>query len=769
MSLLLLKEIGKIYASEAAIAVGIRGVNLSFDKGEFVAVTGKSGSGKSTLLNVISGMDTYEEGEMFIEGEPTSHYQQEDWEEYRHKYISFVFQDYNIIDSFTVLENVELALMYIEDAKERRKKAVELLTRVGMEKFLRQRGSKLSGGQKQRTVIARALAKDSPIILADEPTGNLDSATAKEIIKLLYEVSRDKLLIIVTHSFDQVEEYATRQIRIYDGGVEFDHEENADKEKGEQNPDKCGYNTVNDEKSADEPIVKKKKNKFLTRIRNGIALGSAIFKSRPRLSIFMSIIMIIGSIGIFSATSIFSGAWSIFGYMNMFTYYEGRVVVVKQTGGVFSGDELSAWTDGSGDITAESVLRCDYLLDKPMMVMTYEDSEFTYYVNSYFYATYKDDYGKNVIGRYPTADNEALLYLPVYLKPYFGTKPGKKIYLTIGEYPIEVVGLKYYYDNNIEPKILFTKEGFEVNTAIVYSQISEVDLDLNFSVGGEEKTVTVNNLIPYFSEEKKIYLKTLKSIDLGAPGEVNATAPSRFSVIHQSIDSTAVYTFSTDVSAGFLDAATEITEYDREFDYYESDFVYVSTALLKELMEEAIDQTYSQASLFFKNDKEAKEAAGILSKNGFLAVTSDVTTEIAIDTLEVLLEYYLAANIAIIWFLQIIFLSGFIALVTNRSMDAFRGDMAIMRSMGITTGDIRVATYARVFMTVIPALFAFAIFAVIIYAIPFTNGIFTYMYFWQYAIIVLGLIALSIMVTRWQLKRLFRQSVKKTIQSGGNV
>ena len=134
--LLELRNIGKIYVSEGNVAVGIRGVNLSFDRGEFVAVTGKSGSGKSTLLNVLSGMDTYEEGELLICGEPTSHYLQSDWEEYRKQYISFIFQEYNIIESFTVLQNVELALMNISDRRARRARALELLRRVGLEKFI---------------------------------------------------------------------------------------------------------------------------------------------------------------------------------------------------------------------------------------------------------------------------------------------------------------------------------------------------------------------------------------------------------------------------------------------------------------------------------------------------------------------------------------------------------------------------------------------------------------------------------------------------------
>ena len=223
MKLLRLKDIGKIYVSDENVSVGIRGVNLSFDSGEIVAITGESGSGKSTLLNVISGMDSYEEGELYINNEPTSHYIESDWEEYRKNYVSFIFQNYNIIESFTVLENVELSLMHIENKAERRKRALELIDRVGLSTHIKHKGSKLSGGQKQRTVIARSIAKDSPIILADEPTGNLDSETSKEIIKLLYEISKDKLVVVVTHNFDEVEEFATRHIRIYDGNIESDH------------------------------------------------------------------------------------------------------------------------------------------------------------------------------------------------------------------------------------------------------------------------------------------------------------------------------------------------------------------------------------------------------------------------------------------------------------------------------------------------------------------------------------------------------------------
>ena len=164
--LLRLKNIGKIYDSNGILTIGIRGVNLCLDYNEFVTIEGESGSGKSTLLNVIGANDTYEEGELYINGEETSHYSEADWEKYREQNIATIFQDFNIIENLTVLENVELALLRIEDKKARRKRAKELIDRVGLTGQINRRGSKLSGGEKQRTVIARALAKDAPVILA---------------------------------------------------------------------------------------------------------------------------------------------------------------------------------------------------------------------------------------------------------------------------------------------------------------------------------------------------------------------------------------------------------------------------------------------------------------------------------------------------------------------------------------------------------------------------------------------------------------------------
>lgn len=220
MALIKLENISKYYKSGDGVSVGMQKVSLDFHLNEFVAITGESGSGKSTLLNVISGLDTYEDGELYIHNEETSHFLVKDWENYRSKYIGFIFQSYNIIDSFTVYENVVLALeVQNYPRKLRKKRALELIEKVGLTSHKNHKASKLSGGQKQRTVIARALAKDTPIIVADEPTGNLDSESSKQIIHLLQELSKDKLIIMVTHDYEQIKSIATRHIKMHDGEV----------------------------------------------------------------------------------------------------------------------------------------------------------------------------------------------------------------------------------------------------------------------------------------------------------------------------------------------------------------------------------------------------------------------------------------------------------------------------------------------------------------------------------------------------------------------
>ena len=197
--------------------------------GEFVAITGESGSGKSTLLRIISGMDTFDDGELYVDGQPTFQYDEDDWEEYRRTKIGFVFQDYSLIGHYTAKENIVSALLIMGvPEKEAGDKAIHYLERVGLSAQRDQRASKLSSGQKQRLSIARALAKDTDIIVADEPTGNLDSETGAQIVKLLRDLSQDHLVIMVTHNYEQVEKYVTRKVRLHDGSLILDVSENMD-------------------------------------------------------------------------------------------------------------------------------------------------------------------------------------------------------------------------------------------------------------------------------------------------------------------------------------------------------------------------------------------------------------------------------------------------------------------------------------------------------------------------------------------------------------
>ncbi|MBR0374720.1 MAG: ABC transporter ATP-binding protein [Mogibacterium sp.] len=215
-----LKNVSKFYYSKGIIASGISRINLDLDAGEFVVITGESGSGKSTLLNVISGLDTYEEGEMYIEGKETSHYTASDFEEYRQKYISCIFQSFNLISSYTVYQNVALAMQIDGCSQEEiRQRVPDLIEKVGLSEYRNRKVSKLSGGQKQRVAIARALAKDTKILVADEPTGNLDSESAEGIVKLLADIAADKLVIVVTHNYEQFKSNATRVIKMYDGKI----------------------------------------------------------------------------------------------------------------------------------------------------------------------------------------------------------------------------------------------------------------------------------------------------------------------------------------------------------------------------------------------------------------------------------------------------------------------------------------------------------------------------------------------------------------------
>lgn len=223
--MLRLKNVSKFYYSNGVIASGFSKVNLELAMGEFVVITGESGSGKSTLLSVLSGLDTYEEGEMYINGEETSHYNETDFEEYRRKYVGNIFQNFNLVNSYTVYQNVELSLMLNgQEKKDTKEKILDIIQKVGLEKFANTKCSKLSGGQKQRVAIARAIVNKPSVILADEPTGNLDTKVTKEIMKIIQQLNNEgTTILLVTHEAD-VAQYSKRIIHMRDGEIIDDNQ-----------------------------------------------------------------------------------------------------------------------------------------------------------------------------------------------------------------------------------------------------------------------------------------------------------------------------------------------------------------------------------------------------------------------------------------------------------------------------------------------------------------------------------------------------------------
>ena len=236
--MLKLDKITKIYQTKQMKVEALKGISLAFRKNEFVSILGPSGCGKTTTLNIIGGLDHYTNGDLVIDGRSTKEFKDHDWDVYRNHKIGFVFQAYNLIPHENILENVELALTISGVSKEERVKlAKDALDKVGLKDMYSKKPSELSGGQCQRVAIARALVNKPDILLADEPTGALDSKTSVQIMDLIKEISKEKLVIMVTHNPDLAEKYSTRIINLLDGKVVGDTNpysfEEEEKERGQ--------------------------------------------------------------------------------------------------------------------------------------------------------------------------------------------------------------------------------------------------------------------------------------------------------------------------------------------------------------------------------------------------------------------------------------------------------------------------------------------------------------------------------------------------------
>ena len=281
--LLRLSQVSKYYTGNQAVVVGLNGVSLEFSRGEFVAITGESGSGKSTLSHVIGGILPYESGELYFNGKETSHFDSLDWERYRRDNISFISQNYGILPGATVLKNVVSALVLAGmDKPTAKTEAEKILKQVELWELKHRRAAKLSSGQKQRLSIARALAKPAPILIADEPTGNLDPENSEKVISLLKQASADRLVILITHEFDEAKDAATRHIVLQDGRVASDTELSAAPEP------------------APAPSVKSAKKRLLSPY-----VAQLQYSSRPVWTAFMVLFFAMTAFAVFAFLGVF--------------------------------------------------------------------------------------------------------------------------------------------------------------------------------------------------------------------------------------------------------------------------------------------------------------------------------------------------------------------------------------------------------------------------------------------------------------------------------
>lgn len=468
-----LKNVSKFYYKKGIVSSGISKVSLKFDMGEFIAITGESGSGKSTLLNVISGLDTYEEGEMYVNGEETSHYNEEDYEEYRKKYIGNIFQSFNLVNSYTVYQNVELVLLINGETRRSVKhKVIDILKKVDLYKYRHTKVSKLSGGMKQRVAIARCLAKDTPIIIADEPTGNLDSKNAKSVLKLLYEISKYKLVIVVTHNFEQISEYATRRITMHDGSVIEDMKLKDKNEVKEVNTSKF------------------KKTKVISNLRLGIR---NTFNIVPKflLLTFVYAFVLISIVGVYSAFLELESTNNAYNSFFNETDANKRVIVKKKDNSSFTNEEINKLKSISN---VEKVITNDYVYDYSMSLIDYENI----FLDSNFMKL-EEFKGKLKYGRMPLNDNEIIVSGSkenYYIEDMGSELINKEVSINSGsdEIKVKIVGVsvfeKYnwmvtsyvsdkiynYVENHVEQVYGTTKVFISDNSQIEYPNIKTSDI-----------------------------------------------------------------------------------------------------------------------------------------------------------------------------------------------------------------------------------------------------------------------------------------------------
>lgn len=739
MGIIKLENVSKYYYSKGVIASGFTKINLEFSNCEFVAITGESGSGKSTLLNVISGLDSYEEGEMYINGQETSHYSEKDFENYRRKYISNIFQNFNLVNSYTVYQNIELVLL-LNGAKKRESRArvIELIKKVNLYKFRNTKVSKLSGGQKQRVAIARALAKDTPIIIADEPTGSLDSRSAKAIIKLLSEIAKDKLVIIVTHNYEQVAEYVTRNIKMHDGKILEDRI------------------IRNDVRKLDSAPVDYRDLTFFNKIGLGIR---NTFNILPKFFLLLAVYLFI-VVALMAEYSSFKQARylsSRSGYNSYFVDTSDKRIIIKKNDNSTISDLEYEKIEKMPDVSR--VVKNDLLIDKTVSLNN---------DNFYLYGSVDslDNLGKKLsVGRMPTEDNEVVV---VGSPDDYYLKNSSELFKqdlyvvddTTGDTDkstnLKVVGIVYDKNKSYssDSKIYFSDkmlEKFRLSINLEYSKVKVLFLDKYHDVDNTTK------------DFKVVFNEKVKDGEVYIPSNLNQECKNENCVgntisifvdniyFNDSINVNVSKTYSKENMKSILN-----------IDNYEDNLgtIYISVNDYNRLF----NKGNYQSSVYVKNVDDIDSTASILKKDGFTTLKIK-DTMISDSSSEVTKIISVIVTIALI--ITLFFISYFVIKIILKSRQVYYSTIRMLgASVGVSMSLVIIELLNVAYIAYLTFLYIIYLNSQKVIKVGFINTILKYLTFSDYAILFVIVSFISILISLKYSQKLFKSSAIKTLKEG---
>ncbi len=725
-----LKNVSKFYYSKGIIATGFSKVSLKFEPGEFVAITGESGSGKSTLLNVISGLDSYEEGEMYINGEETSHYTEKDYEVYRRKYIGNIFQNFNLVNSYTVYQNIELIMLINGKTKKEVKEIVlELIKKVDLYKYRNTKVSKLSGGQKQRVAIARALAQETPIILADEPTGNLDKRSSESVLKLLHEISKDKLVIVVTHNYDQIEEYTTRKIVMHDGRVMEDKK------------------IKNHKKVENIKISNSKDIRPLSKLRLGVR---NTFNIIPKFLLILSVYIFIVYAMFFAYSSFQYAAYeeSLNGYNPFFLNNDAKRIVIKKKNNEAFTEEDYKKIESLDNV--DRIMKNDLALDTSI----YIGADYLGFSGNILSLK---DINKVDAGRMPKENNE--IVMTISKNDYYANMIDE-----IMSTDFELYDLSSDRADGAEKLkivgIIFTNEyrtSFYVNDYILDKLNTKANIEyssVKYVFANEENTSYYGNTYGEIIPSNKV-----------SRGKVVISDDNSYKCKNMKCKN---YSFKINVNNPYYNDSYELkvskTYTKKNFNNltgYDYEKYNGAIFMNDEEYKEMFNKNYYQSSIFMKDDKLSEQTMNELKD-------LDLTTLYVKDTLNETSEIVRILNIVkvvsmTIMIIVLFFISYFIIRLVLKSRNIYYSTLRILGSSYNATKsllNIELVTISHI---------AYAIFIIFLLLVKYSviessyiKNLLDYVNIYQFILVYLIVLLMSRMITNRYSRKLFTNTVMNT-------